>query len=130
MTKSWKSKAPIISAFKRYNTQVVIRTSIVIIAAMIAGCSYSSKHDAERACENWAKKGGEYTERYQRTEFHGILGERKRVETFEQVPIRDCEWEEVTRQFLGFEKKKIKAGATVDKSGKNYGREITKRFKY
>jgi hypothetical protein len=106
-------------------------TRFLIVFVLITSCTYPSRYDAKNACENWIKKGGEYVEEY--TEYSILLqlsGEDGRAERIRGVPIRDCEWEEETRQYLGFEKKTIKAGATVGASRKNYGREITRRFKY
>jgi len=61
-------------------------------ALLLAGCGkYGSMHEAEVACEEWAKKRGTVT----------VRGEGGVVDR--TVDIRYCRQESETRQILGFE---------------------------
>ena len=67
--------------------------ALIVIAGsalLLAGCGkYGSLHEAEVACEEWAKKRGSLTVK-------GVTGDRT-------VDIRYCRQESETRQILGFE---------------------------
>ena len=97
----------------------------------ISSCSYGSKYEAEIACNKWIEKGGVYTEYFNDYEYNLEDFTRKDIRKEEKLPLRYCIEEAETEQFIGFEKKTVKEGAVVEREwGKNYGSEITQRFRY
>ena len=84
--------------------------------------------DADAACSSWADKGGRI--------LRALSADEEPYTTF----IRDCEYEEATRQFLGYDIPGAQVGATyigdgsgtyTNENGHVLGRQvITKRFKY
>jgi hypothetical protein len=104
---------------------------IVFTVAILSGCKYGSYHEARTACDKWSREGGTYTVRFVETEYSWKDFTQSEVPREEKESIRNCEEEKLTNQILGFEKKTITEGAVVERDyGKNYGAEVTKRFKY
>lgn len=103
----------------------------MITSFALSSCTYSSRYEAENACNKWSEKGGFYTESFSDYEYNFKDFSIKDIRKQEKVSLRYCNEEKETEQFLGFEKKTVKEGAVIERdSSKNYGSEVTQRFKY
>lgn len=109
----------------------ILVSGIVLAVAALSGCKYGSYHEARNACDKWLKEGGKYTVRFVEVEYSWKDFTQREVPREEKENIRNCKQEEITKQILGFEKRTIVEGAIVERDyDKNYGVEVTKRFKY
>jgi hypothetical protein len=110
----------------KWITAIAMTTSLAL-----SSCTYGSRYEAEIACNKWAEEGGFYTESFSDYEYDFENFSRKDIQKQEKVLLRYCNEEAETEQFLGFEKKTVKEGAVIERdSSKNYGSEVTQRFKY
>lgn len=76
----------------------------ILIPPVSAG-KYRSQYEARKACDDWKRKGGSYK-----------VVHKYFTDGYIEEPTRSCFDEIATRQFIGFEQKKLKRN-------KNYGRD-------
>ena len=98
----------------------MLRASLLAIAVVVSGLpaqanwmenllrggKYPSAAQAKEACNTWASKGPKVSFKRQMT--YGGRGEMR------ESTIRKCEWESVTKQFLGYQSTSLKEGDVVE----------------
>jgi len=134
-------------------------TSVLILSALITGCSYGSMYEAREACREWkeADKKVRIRRKYREwiysghkrnkrtgvievptmysnpSDYEGVYGERpgKMIDKYEVIATRSCYHEEETKQFLGRTKEIIEKKEFYDSSERPKTKtKITNRFKY
>ena len=100
-----------------------MKRSILLLLTLLSSCSlnsFGSKIEAERACKIWEESGIYY--RYKDIFRNGL----------KQVSNRSCEYDEETRQFLGwkhyFVEFEIEANKIYESNPPN--KKVEKRFYY
>ena len=94
---------------------------VFILIPPVSAGKYRSQYEARKACDDWKKKGGTYKVVWKYLE-DGYIEE----------PTRSCFDEFATRQFIGFEEKKLKRNRNYskDESMDKFDLRPVKYFKY
>ena len=77
---------------------------IFILIPPVSAGKYNSQYEARKACDDWKKKGGTYKVVWKYLE-----------DGYIEHPTRSCFDELSTRQFIGFEQKKLKRNRNYSK---------------
>ena len=94
---------------------------IFIIIPPVSAGKYNSQYEARKACDDWKKKGGTY-----------IVVWKYLEDGYIEHPTRSCFDELSTRQFIGFQQKKLKRNRNYskDESLDLFDDRPVKYFKY
>ena len=127
---------------------------LALTSGLLSSCGYGSRYEANEACRDWRKKGGSYTVQWKEKNNDAFVRKategklepwmleliKESNEPIEVIKIkskkniiRNCDWEKETRQFIGFQEQRVKAGANYSRSevdAKKNERKVVKRFKY
>ena len=77
---------------------------IFILIPPVSAGKYNSQYEARKACDDWKKKGGTYKVVWKYLE-----------DGYIEHPTRSCFDELSTRQFIGFQQKKLKRNRNYSK---------------
>ena len=146
------------------NRFLLLALTAVLLSPIAANAfwgKYNSKLEARRACDDWAKKAGQFTvvdqekldslvephdpkngppngqkygsaHSYRQAEYKRYLYERDVAGATKEINLRFCQFEQETRQYLGFSEGRYKANKiySPNESSKRFDRRIVKYFRF
>ena len=95
---------------------------------LLSSCKFGSSIEAKEACREWRTKGGFY--------YVGktYVNSKGRLQYPSKFSVRECRWDKLTNQYLGYEYSKVKKNQKFVSHqnfySKKYKKVVVKRFKY